>query len=149
MSVMPAGEFTWTAAGAWASFLALLGVIARQVGPWRKLSLDAEETFRNGLIQRVQKLEAELARVQRERERDREVRELERSLDRHRLNNITQCFDAMMLMLKASPEKVGDIIVHIEKMREKQVRDEILEKAEIAKARIANGDDVEGELPND
>lgn len=121
------GEFTWTSAGAWASFLALCGIIARQVGPWRRISVDAEKEFRDGLIARVSKLERDLE-IQRARH-DAEI-----ALARHRLNNVTQCFDAVMMMLKSAPDKVTEIIVHIEQMRAEQLKAEALEKAAIHEA---------------
>jgi hypothetical protein len=135
----PEGNFTWTAAGAWASFFALIGLIVRQLGPWRKLSIDAEKAFRDDLIKRVTKLEKTL-------ERQRLRHEAERGLDRHRLNNVTQCFDAMMMMLKASPEKAAEIIAHIEQMRANQLKAEALEKAAIHAALIRDVEDEPEEV---
>jgi hypothetical protein len=120
--MFPTGDFTWTAAGAWGAFITLLGIIIRQIGPWRKQSMDAEQTFRDGLLARVQRLEQTL-------DQERARHSAERAIDRHRLNNVSQCFDAMMLMLKAAPEKTAEIIVHIEQMRAEQLKAEALEKA--------------------
>jgi hypothetical protein len=127
----PTGDFTWGAAGAWASFLALCAVIVRQVGPWRKQSIDAEKSFRDDLINRVTRLEQTL-------ERERVYRDAERAVDRHRLNNVTQCFDAVMMMLKASPDRATDIIVHIEKMRAEQLKAEAIEKSAIHEMMMKN-----------
>lgn len=138
--LVPDGQFTWGAAGAWGSFLALLAVIARQVGPWRRISVDAEKEFRGDLIARVQRLEKTM-------ERQRLRHEAERAVDRHRLNNLQQCFDATMLMLKASPDKATEIISQIEKMRADQLRAEALEKAAIHKTLLDALRDDENEAP--
>jgi hypothetical protein len=134
------GPFTWTAAGAWASFLALLGIIARQVGPWRKISIDAETVFRDGLVERVQRLEDTLERERAQRDADREAlrarHEAERSLDRHKIKNLQQCFDAMMMGLKATPDRVSAVIEHIERLRAEQLKAEAIESATIHAAAI-------------
>lgn len=136
--MMPSGEFTWGAAGAWASFVALVGVIIRQVGPWRKQSLDAEKVFRDDLITRVTKLERTL-------ERERVRREAEKAVERHKIKNLQACFDAMMLMMKAAPEKASEIIAHIEKMRADQLKAETIESAAIHAAMLAALGDEENE----
>jgi hypothetical protein len=126
--------FGWTAAGAWGAFLALLGIIVRQVGPWRKLSIDADQRLRDDLLRRVEKLERELDR--------KEIRhQAERAADRHKLNNIGQCFDAMIIMLEAAPEKVSEIVVRIKEMRARQLEAEAMEKAVIHAASIADADE--------
>jgi hypothetical protein len=119
--------FGWTTAvGAWTAALALIGIIVRQIGPWRKQSMDAEKVFRDGLVLRVQKLEHDIKFQQ--------IRhDAEMAVARHRLNNVTQCFDALMLLLKAAPEKAAEAIVHIERMRKDQLAAEAIEKVEIHK----------------
>jgi hypothetical protein len=112
--------FGWTA---WGAFMVLLGIIVRQVGPWRKQSHDSEKEFRDGLIKRVEKLERTL--------------EVERALDRHRLNNVTQCLDALLLMLEAAPDKAAEIVARIKTMRSEQIQAEALEKAAIHAAVMA------------
>src|SRR4051812_36637739 len=99
--------FGWTA---WGAFMVLLGIIVRQVGPWRKQSHDSEKEFRDGLIKRVEKLERTL-------EVERKMHQAERALDRHRLNNVTQCLDALLLMLEAAPDKAAEIVARIKTMR--------------------------------
>lgn len=126
--------FNWTSAGAWASFIALLGIIVRQVNPWRTQSINAEQRLRDDLLNRVEKLEKLLDR--------KEARhQAERALDRHKFANVTQCFDAIVLMLEAAPEKVGEIIVKIKEMRRRQIEAEALEKAAIHAAEIADADE--------
>ena len=123
--------FTWTSAGAWGTFLTLLALIVRQVGPWRKLRDDAEEKLRIALAERVDKLEKTL---------DRQTlrHEAERSLDRHKLNNLNQCFDAVMLLLETSPEKTPEILARVKAMRESQLKAEALEAAAIHAAQLVS-----------
>lgn len=113
-----------TLAGVWVAALSFFGLLVRQVVPWKKVSSDADAVLRSDLLSRVEKLERRL-------DRQRIRHEAERSVDRHRLNNLQQCFDATMLMLKASPEKAPQIIEHIEKMRADQIKAEAIEKAAI------------------
>lgn len=129
--------FNWTAGGAWASFIVLLGIIVRQVNPWRSQSISAEQRLREDLLKRVEKLERDL-------ERKETRHRAERSLDRHKLNNVSQCFDAVIIMLEAAPEKVGEIVAKIKEMRRRQLEAEAVEKATIHAAELAHIE-LEGE----
>jgi hypothetical protein len=130
----------WTAAGIWVAALSFFGLLIRQIVPWKKIAIDADAHLRADLIRRVEKLERRL-------DRQRIRHEAERSVDRHRLNNLQQCFDATMLMLKASPEKAPEIIEHIEKMRADQLLAEAAEKAAIHQTMMSalRDDEEEGE----
>lgn len=124
------------ATGAFAAFFVTLGILIRQLVPWRKARLDADAALRTDLLHRVESLERKL-------ERERIRHNAERALDRHRLNNITQCFDAMLLLIKANPERAGEVVVMIEEMRAKQIIAEAEEKAIIRAAEIADERAVE------
>jgi hypothetical protein len=118
----PGGGFTWTAAGAWASFLALCGIIVRQIGPWRKQSIDAEKIFRDGLIKRVELLEVRL-------EAERARHDAQMAIARHRLNNITGCFDALLLLIETNPERAAEAVAKVKEMRAAQMEAEASENA--------------------
>lgn len=122
--------FGWTAAGAWGSFFALVVVIIRQLGPWRKQSIDAEQRLRDDLLRRVEKLERTL-------DRERTRHSAERALDRHKFANVAGCFDALLMMLEAAPERLADILPKIKEMRARQLEAEALEKAAIHAAEMA------------
>lgn len=120
----------WTVAGIWVLALTTLGLLIRQIGPWRKQISEAEDHLRADLLKRVGKLERTL-------ERQRARHDAERSLDRHRLNNITQCFDALLLLIKSNPDKAAEAVALIEELRAKQIVAETEEKAIIRAAEIA------------
>jgi hypothetical protein len=138
MAAIPVNAgFGWTAAGAWGTFLGVIALIIRQVGPWKRQTTEADERLRKDLLERVEKLERTL-------DRERKRHEAERSLDRHKLNNIVQCFDAVMLMLEAAPERAPEIVVRIKAMRASQMQAEAAEKAVIHAAEIAADAKEEG-----
>lgn len=125
-----------TAGGVVVAALSLFGLLIRQIGPWRKQVTEVEEHLRSDLLRRVERLERTL-------ERERARHNAERSLDRHRLNNVTQCFDALLLLIKADPEKAGEAVALIEELRAKQIVAEAEEKAIIRAAEIAAIADAE------
>lgn len=135
--------FGWTAAGAWGTFLVLVGFIVRQVLPWRKQSIDAAQKFRDELLHRIERLEDELEKSRKREISARRRHEAERALDRHRLNNVTQCFDAMILLLESSPERASEIVIRIKEMRAEQIKAEALEKAAIYTAAMDEAGRVE------
>lgn len=124
--------FTWTAFFT----LAVCIINGTAVGVWlknrpamRKLDKEADEKLRDDLIHRVEKLEQTL-----DTERARHA--AERAVDRHKLNNIAQCFDAVILLLEAAPERASEIVVKIKAMRADQMLAEATEKAAIHAAQI-------------
>jgi hypothetical protein len=117
----------WTVS--WAAFFVTLGVLIRQLVPWRKTRLDADQRLREDLLARVQRLEHQLERQQ--------VRhEAERQLDRTSLNNVTQCFDAMLLLIEMAPEKASETAVRIRDMRAAQMKAEAELRAVITQAEM-------------
>lgn len=63
--------------------------------------------------------------------------EAERAVDRHRLNNVTQCLDALLMLLEVAPEKAADHVAKIKAMRSSQMQAEAAEKGAIHGASIA------------
>lgn len=131
-----------TATGVWVAALSFLGLLIRQIGPWRKQEHEAEAAFRDGLLRRVERLERTL-----ERERSRHA--AERAVDRHRLNNITQCFDALLLLVETSPEKATEAVKRIKEMRAAQLKAEAQEKAIIRAAEIEAESSFEADMADD
>lgn len=151
---------TWAATGWVIALLGLVGIVLRSIGPWRKQISETEERLRNELAValaeerachaadqaaravertvltgRVEKLEKLLTR-------ERLRHNAERALDRHRLNNITQCFDALLLLVETTPERAPEIVKKVKEMRASQLLAEAEEKALIRAAEIT-ADDTE------
>jgi ABC-type multidrug transport system fused ATPase/permease subunit len=157
----------WTLVGVWTAAIGLVGLLIRQIGPWKKQISDAEENIRKELHSQIQAMKDDivrerlehatemrafnlerdemgdrLAKMEKQLARQQLRHNAERSLDRHRLNNINACFDALLLLLKANPDKSADAVKMIEDMRAKQLVAEAEEKAIIRAAEIA-ADDAE------
>lgn len=148
-------EKTDLAIGGWiVAVLSLFALLLRQVGPWRKQLSDLEATLRAELKEhldheranhlaeiRERNIERDemgdrIARLEKMLTRQQQRHNAERALDRHRLNNINQCFDAMILLLKANPDRSAEAIALIEEMRGKQMIAEAEEKAIIRAAEM-------------
>jgi ABC-type multidrug transport system fused ATPase/permease subunit len=151
----------WAAAGWVVAIATLLGVIIRQIGPWRRQISEAEEGIRKELHEQIDAFKEEirkerlehatemrafnlerdemgdrLAKMEKMLSRQQIRHNAERALDRHRLNNITACFDSLLMLLKANPEKSSQAVKMIEDMRAKQILAEAEEKAIIRAAEI-------------
>lgn len=79
---------------------------------------------------RIEKLEAALEHKDKQHD-------AERSIDRHRINNLSQCLDALLLLIEQDPAKASDAAAKIRKMRAEQLEREAKEKATIRAAAIA------------
>ena len=135
------GNLGWMALGA--AFFTMLGILVRQFVPLRRLKVEAEQQLRDDLFSRVAVLEATLERERLRREADRRIHEAERSLDRHKIGNVTQCLDAVLLMLETSPEKAPEIVARIKEMRSAQIEAEAKESAIIRAAMIRDAEEAE------
>lgn len=126
------------------SVLALLittwGVIVtawiKQWGPWKKIKIEADEKFRDELIIREADLVKRIDALERQLSRQHVRHDAERAVDRHRLNNVTQCFDMLLMLIKTNPDKAGEVVTLVEEMRAKQIIAEAEEKAVIRAAEI-------------
>lgn len=116
--------------------LLLVGVLVRQFVPWRKLRVDAEAQLRTDLLERVSRLENALDTERANRERERVKHEAERRLDRHRLNNVTTCFDALLLLIEMDPARAQEAVKRVKEMRAAQMIAEAEEKAIIMAAEL-------------
>jgi predicted RNase H-like nuclease (RuvC/YqgF family) len=63
--------------------------------------------------------------------------EAERATDRHRINNLSQCLDALLMMIEMDPAKAAQAAVKIKAMRAAQMESEATEKAAIMAAEIS------------
>jgi hypothetical protein len=122
--------------------MVLLGVLVKQWVPWRTqkdnaeqkaqaLRDAAEQRLRDDLVKRVDVLEKTL-------DRERTMRAAEASLERHKINNLTQCLDAVLMVLEAAPEKTTEVVAKVRAMRDAQLRAEAEEAGAIHAAYIAS-----------
>jgi hypothetical protein len=115
----------------WIAAFALMGILIRQVVPWKKVTTDAEAKLRDMLIERVQRLEIRLDRQQ--------VRhDAEKRLLIHKLRNMTANFDAMLMMLELNPERGPEIAERIKRQRADQMIAEAQESAMIFATEFGN-----------
>lgn len=131
--------FTWTAALMGLANILIGGLLVAIVRTRPALKKIANEREANLLTERAEEMEAmrqELAAVRAEMAAARARHEAERALDRHRLNNMDQCFNALFLMFETSPEKAAEAIGAVKAMRARQQEAEALEKAAIHAATI-------------
>ncbi len=161
----------WAVAGWGVAIVSVITLIIRSIGPWRKQISEAEESIRKELHDQINDIKAQRAaerlehstemrafnlerddmgdrlnRMERSLFRQQLRHNAERALDRHRLNNITQCFDAVILLIETNPEKSPEIIARVKEMRATQIIAEAEEKAAIRAAEIAAD---EGEMDHD
>ncbi|WP_068093365.1 hypothetical protein [Novosphingobium rosa] len=125
---------SWTG---WAALFAAIGGAAgawfKQRVPLKKVEMEAEERFQAILLQRVEGVEADM-------KRERAKHEAERALDRHKIRNLTQCLDALLMILETAPEKAVEVVAKVRAMRDAQIKAEAIEAAQIHAAEIAGGD---------
>jgi len=137
--------FTWTSfftGISGASLLTILVLVIRQIGPWRKQRDEAEEKLRSALTKRVQRLERKI-------EIKDAKHEAERALDRHKIRNLNQCLDAVLMILETAPEKTVEVVAKVRTMRETQLAAEMREAGEIHAATIAAMARIDEDIPDD
>lgn len=148
---------TWTTFFTGGSFLALLGLLIRQVGPWRKQTTEASDKLIAQLteqlanaVKRIDKVEKQLATerkmnfIQTARLEARHA--AQRALDRHKFNNADGNLDALLRILEVSPEKAPEAARQAREARAQQRSDEALEAAQIHRAEMLAVEMAEREL---
>lgn len=65
--------------------------------------------------------------------------ESERVVDRHRINNLTQCLDALLMLLEIAPDKASEHVARIKEMRAQQAIAEAAEKGKIHGGHLLDG----------
>lgn len=62
--------------------------------------------------------------------------EAERQIDRHRINNLTQCLDALLMLIEQDPSKAAAAATRIKGMRADQMAAEAAEKGAVAAGKV-------------
>lgn len=131
-------NLTPTFYGIMALIVVVVGALIKVWPSLDRQKRDGDASLRTDLLERVEGLEARLEAERRSREAERARHDAERALDRHRLNNVTQCLDALLLLLEAAPERASEAVTKIKEMRAKQMEAEAVEKATIRAVDIAS-----------
>jgi cbb3-type cytochrome oxidase subunit 3 len=118
----------------------------RALNETAKLKLEDDQVFRAELLAREGLLTQRVGALERTITRERRIHTAERALDRHRLNNITQCFDAMLLLIEMNPDRATEIVKKIKEMRATQMLAEAEEKAALRVAEIHDDEDSTEEM---
>lgn len=140
-----------TGGGVWSGVFGMGYYWLRSRVPMRKMRIEADESLRSELLQRLATVEAssekrvkdledklEAQRVEADHklaaERARSDREI--AILRHRSNNMAQCLDAVIMLIEAAPERATEHIIKVREMRSRQEVAEAAEKGDYAKEKI-------------
>ncbi len=121
--------FSWTAAlMALANLLigGLLVAIVRTRPALKKIANEREASLLEERAEEMAEMRKQIKALQ-----------AERAVDRHRLNNVTQCLDALLLLLETAPERAQEHVARIRQMRADQMKAEALEKGAVQAAIVA------------
>ncbi|UAK25508.1 hypothetical protein [Sphingomonas nostoxanthinifaciens] len=102
----------------------------------RKLANEREKTIDDERRGDMAEMPKEIADLKAEIATMRASHDAEIGIMRHRANNATMCIDALLMLLKAAPDKVADHIETIAAMRERHRQEEAVEKGTAAGAKI-------------
>lgn len=103
----------------------LLVAIVRTRPALKKIANEREKSLLEERAEDMATMRAQIERM-----------EAERSVDRHRINNLTQCLDALLLLLETAPDKAAAHVARIKAMRAAQIAAEGAEKGAIHAATI-------------
>lgn len=144
---MPTTDIDWTAGAAWGSLITLLGLLIRQIIPWRKqranefeiaiASYKAElDRQRERISTLERKLDEQRDHYERQFRYQNESHEAEISLHRHATRNAKQILYGLLDLVEAAPEAAS---AHASKMRDRMIaldKQEAEEAATIRSAKI-------------
>lgn len=129
------------ALGPWVAGSILLTALLRAWQPFRKMKVDRDGELVATLITRVEKLETDLAGTRESLEAQLRLERAKHNgvmaLMRHRLNNVTACLDALLMLLEHDPSRAAEAVKRIKEMRGRQAELEASEKNAVIAASIA------------
>lgn len=114
----------------------LLGAIIKSRPSLRKIETEREANLLRERALEMQEMRERIAKLERTIEQNDAVHEAERAADRHRINNLSQCLDALLLLIEQDPSKAAAAAAKIRAMRAEQLEREAKEKATIRAAAI-------------
>lgn len=115
----------WWAVATIAFVSTLLGAMVRQWPNLRKLNNEREANLLSERAAEMDAMRKSIAKL-----------EAERAVDRHRINNLTQCLDALLMMIELDPDKAKEAAARVKAMRADQIKAEAAEKGAVHAASI-------------
>lgn len=141
---MPNLHTAWALApalGPWMGGAVLIAVLLRAWQPFQKMKVDRDGELVSTLIARVEKLETDLAGTRESLEAQLRLERAKHNgvmaVMRHRLNNVTACLDALLMLLEHDPSRAAEAVQRIKEMRGRQAELEASEKNAVIAASIA------------
>lgn len=133
------GSFTWTTVlvgllnllvgGALVSFI-------RSRPSLKKIDADREANLLSERAKEMQEMRERMEKLEAMLDLKERQHEAERSVDRHRINNLSQCLDALLLLIEQDPTRAAEAAAKIRAMRAEQLEREAKERAVIQAAAI-------------
>lgn len=137
---MPEAMFTTVAASferapwGWGVLVILLGFFVRLRPIMARLASERETSLLEARAKDNAELRGRVEALERRLDAERTQHDAERAVDRHRINNLTQCLDALLMLLEMAPDKASEHVSRIKEMRDRQITMESVEKATITAA---------------
>lgn len=120
----------------WGVLIVLVTIFARLRPLMTKLAQERETSLLAARAEDNAELKDRVAALEARLDSERVKHDAERAIDRHRINNLTACLDALLMMLELAPDKAADHVAKIKEMRERQAGHEAAERSAIQAATI-------------
>lgn len=123
------------AMGLWTSIIAVLGTLITGGGlgvgfkAWLQHRRGMRKDSDDVAMSLVATLKARVEALEAESKRERELCDARIAVLRHRLNNLSSDFDALLLLIEMSPERAREFVARIKEQRARHEQAEAAEKA--------------------
>lgn len=127
----------------WTQIISVIAILlgAGGVGALVKHWLDYKQKSRAGtddvLMRLVNQLNGRVKVLERSQAIERAAFDASSGIMRHKMANLKQCFDSLLMLVESDPSRASEFVVTIKAMRERQEATEAFEKATIEAAKIA------------
>ena len=112
--------------------------LSKAIPEWRKGTHTNEDNIREDLIHRIDALETRIHQLEDENQRQREHHDSEMRVMRHKLNNETASLDALLMLMEAVPDKVGEHVERIKEMRKERAQNIAIESGNLSAKSLNN-----------
>lgn len=122
----------------WLTVLGILGTLfgGAGLGGMLKTWLDHKRGVRKDTdevaLTLVGQLKARVESLEAASDRERVLCDAKLAVQRHRINNLSGNFDALLLLIEMAPEKAAEMVAKIKERRAAQEQSEAIEKATLA-----------------